>query len=804
MSNFFTSCKLLWDGIMGIAPEIILTCIVDVDSIKKKVLLALVHTGACIASLLGQVWLYIGLPSMCGCVVGMEHAFEEETYSDYVEEEDTECSAEGSENGEDDSNSSEEDADYTDASEEDNGLHEKPCAEDNSIHERVAHVDESNEVAVDDEEDMGNIEFKTLTLNDLMSFHFPNLEVAFIFYRWFARFKGFAARKDRTVKNKQKEVIQQTFVCYRESGKTRKHSVLKRPPRKSIRCGCQANCQVGITTPHIYGSFASDMGGFENIGFRKKDKYNEIERQRRKKGLDARSAVAYLQQLRRSDDAMYWRHTTDNEGRLKNLFWCDGHCQKDYLLFGDVLAFDATYKKNKYSCPMVVFFGVNHHNQTIVFGTAVVSNETEETYVWVMEQLLHAMKGKMPISFITDGDHAMRNAIRRVFPMAHHRLCAWHLIRNATTNVKNPRFTSLFEDCMLRDHEISEFESKWGDMVNACGVQDNMWVRQLYEKKMMWATSYIRGNFFAGFRTTSRVDGLHALLGKFVNSRHNLTEFLEHHQRCLLQMRFREVESDFDSIHGEQELQTQLRSLEMAAAKVYTKEILFMFRQVVQSASRVRVTGEKRIGSGFIYFVSKYRRADKEWHVTFWPSNIEFKCSCQRMESLGIPCDHIVGVMDFLNMVGIPQSLILNRWTICAKESLDQGASGGWDPLMVCRYDALRMSSKRLMKVACRTSKDFSEVMTIFKNESETWEANQRRPSCNVRNEEDVITENIRNPTVVRTKGCRGGSSIGNCPGMRTLHCSACGLVGHNKQTCLRRRTVDEEGMAIGGAAIDW
>jgi transposase-like protein len=31
------------------------------------------------------------------------------------------------------------------------------------------------------------------------------------------------------------------------------------------------------------------------------------------------------------------------------------------------------------------------------------------------------------VSVITDGDLAMRNAIRRVFPNAHHRLCAWHL-----------------------------------------------------------------------------------------------------------------------------------------------------------------------------------------------------------------------------------------------------------------------------------------------------------------------------------------------------------------------------------------
>jgi hypothetical protein len=49
-------------------------------------------------------------------------------------------------------------------------------------------------------------------------------------------------------------------------------------------------------------------------------------------------------------------------------------------VFGDVLAFDATYRKIKYMCPFVLFSGVNHHNQPIDFATALVSKENEETY----------------------------------------------------------------------------------------------------------------------------------------------------------------------------------------------------------------------------------------------------------------------------------------------------------------------------------------------------------------------------------------------------------------------------------------
>jgi hypothetical protein len=55
--------------------------------------------------------------------------------------------------------------------------------------------------------------------------------------------------------------------------------------------------------------------------------------------------------------------------------------QRDYMIFRDVVAFDATNMRNKYMCPLVVFFSVNHHNQKIVFRGAIVCDETEEIYV---------------------------------------------------------------------------------------------------------------------------------------------------------------------------------------------------------------------------------------------------------------------------------------------------------------------------------------------------------------------------------------------------------------------------------------
>ena len=96
---------------------------------------------------------------------------------------------------------------------------------------------------------------------------------------------------------------------------------------------------------------------------------------------------------------------------------------------------------------------------------------------------------------ITDGDMAMKNAITKVFPEAHHQLCGWHLIRNVTSHVSRPMFTREFKKCMLGDYEIDEFEDKWAGMVMRFGVEEIDWVQEMHAKKNMWATTHMRGTF---------------------------------------------------------------------------------------------------------------------------------------------------------------------------------------------------------------------------------------------------------------------------------------------------------------------
>jgi hypothetical protein len=87
--------------------------------------------------------------------------------------------------------------------------------------------------------------------------------------------------------------------------------------------------------------------------------YNEVDKDRRSKSSDSRYALTFLRSLKNDDSAMYVSHTIDDQGNLKHFFWSDGRSQLDYSIFGYYLPFDATYKKHKYLCPLVVFHGLS-------------------------------------------------------------------------------------------------------------------------------------------------------------------------------------------------------------------------------------------------------------------------------------------------------------------------------------------------------------------------------------------------------------------------------------------------------------
>ena len=88
----------------------------------------------------------------------------------------------------------------------------------------------------------------------------------------------------------------------------------------------------------------------------------------------------------------------------------------NYSHFGDAVTFDTTYSTNRDARLLGVFLGLNHHRETVVFGAALLYDETIVSFVCLFETFLKAMSEKKPITNFTDQDATMLAALQIVIP----------------------------------------------------------------------------------------------------------------------------------------------------------------------------------------------------------------------------------------------------------------------------------------------------------------------------------------------------------------------------------------------------
>ena len=163
--------------------------------------------------------------------------------------------------------------------------------------------------------------------------------------------------------------------------------------------------------------------------------------------------------------------------------------------------------------PFAPILGTNHQKQTIIFGAALIFNESIPSFVWLFESFLKAMNGKHPSTIFTDQDAAMAGAIAYVFPNTSHRLCLWHIYLSAgkhlrhVINKSDNNFLPDFKRCVHEDRSKTYFIEKWNELLSKYNLEDNPWMRNLYDLRAKWAAVYHDG-FTADMTSTQRSEGM--------------------------------------------------------------------------------------------------------------------------------------------------------------------------------------------------------------------------------------------------------------------------------------------------------
>ncbi|XP_058763969.1 protein FAR1-RELATED SEQUENCE 5-like isoform X2 [Vicia villosa] len=695
---------------------------------------------------------------------------------------------------------------------------------------------------LDDYKDIGEI-----SDDDIRDMKFESEKKACEFYETYAEYHGFAVRRDEIDRDFKKNIIMRQLVCNREGKRHKKHMLRvdrHRGPRPITRTGCLARLRVaydvvtrswrvvafesahnhkltpqrfvhfipkyrrlseadkalvdglhtcGVRTCHILGFMLGQKGGHEDLGFIKKDLYNYFSngaKAKRENG-DAFAALSYLQAKADNDPMFFSKFTTTEDGRLQNLFWSDGTSRFDFECFGDVVAFDTTYKKNRYNKPFVIFCGYNHHGETTIFGCALISDEKTETYKWVLNAFSEAMFHKCPNVFVTDGDGAMREAIRVEFPNASHRLCLWHLHQNAIENVKNSKFLEEFKSLIYANYTPETFEDVWKRIIDDNGLSENKWVKKTYEIKKMWSSAYMRDTLFCGIRTTSMCEGINSFIQGYVDNKNSLVDFMHNFERALKEYRHNELLSDFKSFYYEPVLTSALEGIETGASEIFTCKKFRDVKNEIEGAAALNIIDRIEIGNNVTLKMNRFCNPNSEFSVSLEKTETVFLCDCRLFERLGIPCSHIICAMRHEHMNMFPKSLICKRWTKSAKD--DHIASvfseeSDSEKLFMFRRGAMSAAFNTLCDVSCKDSGSYKEalegVYKLCENIKKRHEVNDKRKS-----NPSVIGD----PVEAKTKGAphkkkklwkTKGAIRKEKKSWKSRQCSHCKLPDHTKRKC--------------------
>lgn len=582
-----------------------------------------------------------------------------------------------------------------------------------------------------------------LELEPCEGMQFESEEAAKAFYNSYARRVGFSTRVSMSRRSRRDgAIIQRSFVCAKEgfravdkqkpgpSDAAIVSRVKLKRPRAETRVGCKAMLVVKIQDSgiwvvssfvkehnhdllppdkvhclrshrHVSGSAKSlidtlqgagigpsgimsalikEYGGISNVGFTERDCRNYMRSSRQRTlGGDTQILLDYLRNKQSENPAFFYAVQGDEDHCMSNIFWADPKARTNYTYFGDTVTFDTTYRSNRYRLPFTPFTGVNHHGQPVLFGCALLVNESEASFVWLFKTWLEAMSGRPPVSVTTDHDRVIRLAITQVFPEARHRFCKWHIFKECQEKlshvlVEHPTFEAELHKCVNLTESIGELESCWLSMMDRYDLREHEWLQAIYADRRQWIPVYLRDTFFAEMSITQRSDGINSFFDGYINASTTLQLFVKQYEKALESRYEKEVKADYDTINTAPVLKTP-SPMEKQAAELYTRKLFTKFQaELVKTLTfSTKVENEDAITT---YRVARFGESHKPYFVNFDVCQMKVNCSCQMFEFSGLLCRHILTVFRVTNVLTLPSRYVLKRWTRNAQSGviLDTGA----------------------------------------------------------------------------------------------------------------------------------
>ncbi|XAR73086.1 hypothetical protein NMG60_11019950 [Bertholletia excelsa] len=441
-------------------------------------------------------------------------------------------------------------------------------------------------------------------------------------------------------------------------------------------------------------------------------------------GGGGQHVLDYLKRMQSENPAFFYAIEGDNEQSTGNIFWADATSRMNYSYFGDTVRLDTSYRANRYRVPFAAFTGLNHHGQPVLFGCALLFNESDSSFIWLIQTWIQAMSGRLPISITTEPDQLIQMAVAQVLPGARIRFCKGSILKETHEKLAHvchthPAFEMEFNKCINETETVSEFESSWESLIERYYLLDNEWLQSMYVARHNWVPVYMRDTFFGEFsRTDCGGDSINSFFDGFVIASTTIQLLIKQYEKAISSWNEKETKADHDTINTLPVLKTP-SPMEKQAASLYTRRLFMKFQEELVETLANPATKIEDSGAITTFRVAKFGEELKAHTVRFSAFEMKANCSCQMFEFSGIICRHILSVFRAKNVLTLPSEYLLKRWTINAKsggvvdERTPELSSNSQESLTV-RYNNLRQQAIKFVEEGAKSIHLYNVAMNAL------------------------------------------------------------------------------------------
>ena len=313
--------------------------------------------------------------------------------------------------------------------------------------------------------------------------------------------------------------------------------------------------------------------------------------------------------------------------RFMRVFWAFGASVEGFKHCRPIIQIDGTFLYGKYMGKLLIATSIDGNGHVFPLAFAIVEEESQDSWSWFLIALRHHVTQREGICLISDRHAGINAAVRNPSvgwspPHAQHRYCLRHVVSNFNDKFKNKVLKELAYRAGCQ-HQPQKYE-RYMEELKRLDEKSVAWFSKLDTQK--WTQAYDLGYRY-GWMTTNIAECINGVLKG--------ARMLP--ITALVQLTFYRCVSYFETRRAE------IRA-RMAVGDVYTAYAIEKFRRAEAKASGHTVTIFHRIHETFEVITALHGfHMDKGRNKQVVKLN-EGTCSCNKWQSFGIPCSHVLAV----------------------------------------------------------------------------------------------------------------------------------------------------------------